>query len=115
MRSVGFQPTQAGSNPVRGTKIMTILFIDVPHNYPHDWTISKDVQQVLKTMWNVKEVVFICNSVAKLSVGDLYEVRLRDDDCAEFFVLRTGLKPVTPNEYILGRIARYANAEDGDL
>lgn len=92
-----------------------MLFVDVPNNYYHDWTISRDVQVVLKVMWDVEGVTFICNSVAKLSQGDLYSVRLRDDDCAEFFVLRTGLKPVPPNENILARIARYANVEDGDL
>lgn len=50
--------------------------------------------------FHVTDSKFIYNSGAKLSEYDLFQVTLREDDCSEFFLLRTGLKRI-PDQIVL--------------
>lgn len=40
------------------------------------------------------EVLFICNSLAKLSAGDMYRIKLKEGDNELFYLLNTGLTKI---------------------
>lgn len=80
---------------------MPRLYIDLPWDRKHNWSISKNVEEVVRHEFDLKTCDFICNSMAKVSSGDLYEVTLQDHEDIAVFYLRTGVKLISETEAIL--------------
>jgi hypothetical protein len=76
-----------------------MLYIDVPYDRKTNWSLGKDIERVLEIELNVNRVKFICNDLAKISKGDLYEVAFGNEDPLVFY-LRTGLKPFPETQAI---------------
>lgn len=79
---------------------MKSFYIDVPYGFNYDFNGCDRAETALCKMTHAKKTTFICNSIAKLSLGDLYRVELFNDDCEEFYILRTGFKKIPPSEKI---------------
>jgi hypothetical protein len=81
-----------GSIPTAGTIMKNSIYIDYPdtlNSYvfrPGDKTGTDVVTRLLGV-----KVQFVCNSYAKLSRGDIYEVPIKDPEEATMLVLKHGL------------------------
>jgi hypothetical protein len=94
--------TRRRGNPFVSSNLTAsaIFYIDVPNFYPYDFTVASSSSESLQMHTGAKRIRFICNSLGKLSKGDLYQVELDKDDDVISFVLRTGFKPVQDEERI---------------
>jgi len=86
---------------------MKPFFIDVSDNYRYDWSLSGECEEVVRIASNAKKALFVCNSHAGLTSGDLYYIELFDNDCEDFYILRTGFKKVQPSEEVMRKARRY--------
>jgi hypothetical protein len=68
---------------------MHIFYVSVPSNYKYDWSISKSATDVLRIETGAL-IEFICNSYAKISEGDVYQVGVATEKDELFFLLKTG-------------------------
>lgn len=86
---------------------MTKFYIDVPNSYHYDWSVARCANEVICKNTNAKTVTFICNHGAYLSNGDIYYVELFDDDCKDFYILRTGFRIIPETPDFIQKVSRY--------
>lgn len=81
---------------------MHIFYISVPVNYKYDWSISKSATQILREETGTL-VEFVCNSHARISDGDVYQVGVETEKDELFFLIKTGfskMKTEVVQEYL---------------
>lgn len=81
---------------------MHIFYIEVPNNYKYDWSIAKSPTDILRVETGAL-VEFICNSHARISEGDVYQVGVDSEKDEVFFILKTGfskMKTEVVTEYL---------------
>lgn len=72
---------------------MVKFYIDVTYTYDYDFSVHKTVESSLMFDIKAQDVKFICNSYARVSSGDLYEITLFEEDDIISFILRTEFIP----------------------
>lgn len=87
-----------------------VIYIDVPSDYNYNYSLSGKCAEALQSEQNIQgAVTFICNSVAKISNGDVYQVtfdNLLGEDDKLLFIIKHGfpiLESAKAEEYILKR------------
>ena len=82
---------------------MTIIYVGTSSDYCSDkWDLHPAVSNacdIVRLDTNAKSVSFVCNSFGCIFPGDVYMVTLKDTDCVEFYILRTGLT-IVPTEQV---------------
>ena len=81
---------------------MTVpVYIDVPLKYPYKWGGNRTVVQCLALDLGLgsDSVRFVCNNLAGISTGDVYEITLKDDLSTTMFLLTNDFA-VIPNERV---------------
>ena len=68
---------------------MHIFYVEVPTNYKYNWSISSSPTEVLRVETRTL-IEFVCNSHARISEGDVYQVGVDSDRDELFFLLKTG-------------------------
>ncbi len=64
----------------------SVLYIDVPSSYPYNWELNDDAPTSLSRELGYN-IIFVCNSGAQISRGDVYAVVFKDDAEAVWFSL----------------------------
>ena len=81
---------------------MHIFYVEVPSDYKYDWSVSSSPTEVLRVKTGTL-VEFVCNSHARISDGDVYQVGVDSDKDELFFLLKTGfskMKTEVVQEYL---------------
>lgn len=81
---------------------MHIFYISVPSGYKYDWSVSSSPTEVLRIKTGTL-IEFVCNSHARISEGDVYQVGVESDKDELFFLLKTGfskMKTEVVQEYL---------------
>jgi hypothetical protein len=81
---------------------MHIFYIEVPNGYKYDWSISSSPTEVLRVETGTL-IEFVCNSHARISDGDVYQVGVDTEKDELFFLLKTGfskMKTEVVTEYL---------------
>lgn len=70
------------------------IYIDVPSDYPYDFNLCSEVNGCLRMQERIPgQVQFICNSLGKISNGDVYKIAF-DRPLSEgdklFFLIKHG-------------------------
>jgi len=75
---------------------MKTFYVSVPNTWSvgKDWSGTRYGDELVHKLTGTKEVVFIVNSSARLSDGDLYRIKLHDTDDEVFYLLRTGFTKI---------------------
>jgi len=84
---------------------MHIFYVEVPTNYKYDWSVSSSPTEVLRVKTGAL-IEFVCNSHARISDGDVYQVGVESDKDELFFLLKTGfskMKTEVVTEYLQSR------------
>jgi hypothetical protein len=84
---------------------MHIFYVEVPNNYKYDWSISKSPTEILRVETGTL-IEFVCNSHARISDGDVYQVGVETEKDELFFLLKTGfskMKTEVVQEYLQSR------------
>jgi len=68
---------------------MHIFYVEVPTGYKYDWSISSSPTEILRVETGTL-IEFVCNSHARISEGDVYQVGVESDKDELFFLLKTG-------------------------
>lgn len=68
---------------------MHIFYVDVPGDYEYDWSISTHPTEILRFETGAL-IEFVCNSHARISEGDVYQVGVDTEKDELFFLLKTG-------------------------
>jgi hypothetical protein len=68
---------------------MHIFYVDVPTGYKYDWSVSSSPTEVLRIETGAL-IEFVCNSHARISDGDVYQVGVETEKDELFFLLKTG-------------------------
>ena len=91
---------------------MKKFYVSIPQRFwETDWRGIKDAQQLVKVVTGAKNAVFICNSLAGLDGqgdGDLYGIKLHENDSLEFFIMKWNFHIVNTNiaeAYVQRRIS----------
>ena len=72
---------------------MHTFYIDIPHGFKYDHS-NGDGDVTVARQLGVPIVEFICNSVAKISDGDVYEVTVKDEQDETFLILKYGFRTI---------------------
>jgi len=81
---------------------MHIFYVSVPSDYKYDWSISSSPTEVLRVETGTL-IEFVCNSHARISEGDVYQVGVETEKDELFFLLKTGfskMKTEVVKEYL---------------
>ncbi len=81
---------------------MHIFYVSVPSDYKYDWSVSSSPTEVLRIKTGTL-IEFVCNSHARLSEGDVYQVGVDSEKDELFFLLKTGfskMKTEVVQEYL---------------
>lgn len=81
---------------------MHIFYVEVPSWYNYDWSISSSPTEILRVETGAL-IEFVCNSHARISEGDVYQVGVETDKDELFFLLKTGfskMKTEVVKEYL---------------
>ncbi len=81
---------------------MHIFYVDVPSDYKYDWSISSSPTEILRVETGTL-IEFVCNSHARISDGDVYQVGVETEKDELFFLLKTGfskMKTEVVKEYL---------------
>ena len=76
------------------------IYIDVPADgtYQYDWSLGPNAHTVVRKQENINgSVKFICNRIAKMSNGDIYELIFNDPRELTVFLLKSKFKLVNSN------------------
>ncbi len=68
---------------------MHIFYVDVPSDYNYDWNISDSSTEILRVQTGTL-IEFVCNNHARISKGDVYQVKVDSEKDELFFLLKTG-------------------------
>jgi hypothetical protein len=68
---------------------MHIFYVDVPTGYKYDWSVSSSPTEILRVKTGAL-IEFVCNSHARISEGDVYQVGVETEKDELFFLLKTG-------------------------
>jgi hypothetical protein len=74
---------------------MHTFYIDIPDNYERDWSNGAhwaEPDSVLARQLGVKTIEFVCNSIAKISDGDAYEVTVDGEYDETILILKHGFR-----------------------
>ncbi len=63
---------------------MHIFYVSVPSDYKYDWSVSSSPTEVLRIKTGTL-IEFVCNSHARLSEGDVYQVGVDSEKDELFF------------------------------
>jgi hypothetical protein len=80
---------------------MHIFYVDVV-DYKYDWSIAKSPSDILRIETGAL-IEFVCNSHARISEGDVYQVGVDSEKDEIFFLLKTGfskMKTEVVKEYL---------------
>jgi len=81
---------------------MHIFYVSVPSGYKYDWSVSSSPTEVLRIKTGAL-IEFVCNTHARISEGDVYQVGVESDKDELFFILKTGfskMKTEVVQEYL---------------
>jgi hypothetical protein len=69
-----------------------VFYVDVPNTYQYDYVPGDMTGPDVLTRELGVQITFICNSVAKISEGDVHAVTVESEKDELFFLLKSGFK-----------------------